>query len=133
MDHGQIGNGGVICQYRNGDDSFVICRVELQRTFFPPVYQDSNLTPRLRPGDSRVWPSLKVFVELRDTTALQIPFREASKVKSTLSRLDAGLLTPTGRTGNGMDKSNTGGHGDVRLHRFSSKPERTRPSITFCP
>jgi len=133
MDHGQIGNGGVVCQYLKGDDSFVMCRVELQRTFFPPVYQDSNPTPQLRPGDTRVWPSLKVFVELRDTTSLQIPFREASKVKCTLLRLDPGFLTPTGRTGNGTDKSNTGGHGNAKLHRFSSKLERTRPSITFCP
>lgn len=66
------------------------CRVELQRTFFPPVYQNSSLTPRLRPGDTRVWPSLKVFVELRDATTLQIPFREASKVKYMLSYLGAG-------------------------------------------
>lgn len=62
----------------------VMFRVELQRTFFPPVYQNSSPTPRLRPGDTRVWPSLKVFVELRDTTTLQIPFREASKVRYTL-------------------------------------------------
>ena len=55
--------------------------MELQRTFFPPVYQDSSPTTRLKPGDTRVWPSLKVFVELRDTTTLQIPFREASKVE----------------------------------------------------
>jgi len=133
MDHGQIGNGGVIRQHWKEGCSFAMCRVELQRTFFPPVYQDSSPTPRLRPGDTRVWPSLKVFVELRDTTALQIPFREASKVEYTLSRLDAGLLTPTGRTGNGTDKSSTGGHGNAKLHHFSSKPERTRRSITFCP
>ena len=133
MDHGQIDNGGIVCQNRRGDDSFVMCRVELQRAFFPPVYQDSNLTPRLRPGDTRVWPSLKVFVELRDTTTLQIPFREASKVKYAISCLDAGLLTPSTRTGNGTDKPNTGGHGNAKLHRFFSKPERTRRSITFCP
>ena len=111
----------------------VMIRVELQRTFFPPVYQSSSPTPRLRPGDTRVWPSLKVFVELRDTTTLQIPFREASKVKHTLPHPDAGLLTPTGRTGNGTDKLSTGGRGSVRLPPSSSKPERTRRSTIFCP
>jgi hypothetical protein len=62
-------------------------RAELQRTFFPPVYQDSSPTPRLRPGDTRAWPALKVFVELRDATTLQIPFKEPSKVKYILSYL----------------------------------------------
>lgn len=53
---------------------------ELQRTFFPPTYQDAECTRRLQPGDQRVWTALKVFVELRDDTTLHIPFREASKV-----------------------------------------------------
>ncbi|KDQ57525.1 hypothetical protein JAAARDRAFT_69639 [Jaapia argillacea MUCL 33604] len=54
-------------------------RAELQKVFFPPSYLDSTPTPRLKPGDTRTWTSLKVFVELRDGTTLHIPFREASK------------------------------------------------------
>ncbi|KAF8161147.1 hypothetical protein B0H34DRAFT_654233 [Crassisporium funariophilum] len=54
-------------------------RAEIQRLFFPPTYQDSELQPSLRPGDKRVWSALQVFVELRDETTLHIPFREASK------------------------------------------------------
>lgn len=54
-------------------------RVELQRAFFPPAYQNAELSPRLKPGDKRMWTALQVFVELRDLTTLHIPFREASK------------------------------------------------------
>lgn len=62
-------------------------RTELQRVFFPPTYLDSLVTPDLRPGEKRSWNTLQVFVELRDETTLYIPFREASKVKITLSFL----------------------------------------------
>lgn len=48
--------------------------------FFPPTYQDNEVTPALTPGDKRVWAALKVFVELREETSVHIPFREASKV-----------------------------------------------------
>ncbi|KAF7321613.1 hypothetical protein MKEN_00682400 [Mycena kentingensis (nom. inval.)] len=54
-------------------------RAELQKTFFPPTYQNFEQTPRLKPGDKRVWTAMQVFVELRDDTTLYIPFREASK------------------------------------------------------
>ncbi|KAF5370617.1 hypothetical protein D9758_002040 [Tetrapyrgos nigripes] len=54
-------------------------RSELQRAFFPPTYHNSEETPRLHPGDKRVWTALRVFVELRNDTTLVIPFREASK------------------------------------------------------
>ncbi|KAF7288717.1 hypothetical protein HMN09_01377700 [Mycena chlorophos] len=54
-------------------------RAELQRAFFPPTYQNFEPTPRLKPGDKRLWTALQVFVELRDDTTLYIPFREASK------------------------------------------------------
>ncbi|KAF7315604.1 hypothetical protein MIND_00075800 [Mycena indigotica] len=54
-------------------------RAELQRAFFPATYQNAEQTPRLKPGDKRVWTALQVFVELRDDTTLYIPFREASK------------------------------------------------------
>lgn len=96
----------------------VISRVELQRAFFPPVHQNSSPTPRLRPGDTRVWPSLKVFVELRDATTLQIPFREASKVIYVFTHPGDGSLTYAGRTGNGTDKSSTQGLGSVKLPCF---------------
>lgn len=57
-------------------------RVELQRAFFPPAYQNAELSPRLKPGDKRMWTALQVFVELRDLTTLSIPFREASKART---------------------------------------------------
>ncbi|KAL4251310.1 hypothetical protein ABKN59_005668 [Abortiporus biennis] len=54
-------------------------RTELQQAFFPS--QHTTVEPRspLRPGDTRVWTSMKLFIELRDGVTLQIPFREASK------------------------------------------------------
>ncbi|TFK44762.1 hypothetical protein BDQ12DRAFT_730786 [Crucibulum laeve] len=54
-------------------------RAELQKAFFPPTYQNAEITPQLSPGDKRVWTALYVFIELRDETTLHIPFREASK------------------------------------------------------
>ncbi|KAJ7251502.1 hypothetical protein B0H12DRAFT_1296299 [Mycena haematopus] len=54
-------------------------RAELQKTFFPPTYQNVEETPRLKPGDKRTWTAMQVFIELRDDTTLYIPFREASK------------------------------------------------------
>ncbi|KAF8070507.1 hypothetical protein FPV67DRAFT_1756074, partial [Lyophyllum atratum] len=54
-------------------------RAELQRVFFPPTYQDGEVTPSLRPGDKRLWTAMRVFVELRENTVLHIPFREPSK------------------------------------------------------
>ncbi|KAI3619034.1 fermentation associated protein [Moniliophthora roreri] len=54
-------------------------RVELQRAFFPPTYQNPEPTVRLEPGDQRLWTALKVFIEFRDQVDLHIPFREASK------------------------------------------------------
>ncbi|KAJ7188161.1 hypothetical protein C8R46DRAFT_12137 [Mycena filopes] len=54
-------------------------RAELQKTFYPPTYQNAEETPHLKPGDKRVWTAMQVFVELRDDTTLYIPFREASK------------------------------------------------------
>ncbi|KAF9465079.1 hypothetical protein BDZ94DRAFT_1351083 [Collybia nuda] len=52
---------------------------ELQKAFFPPTYQDGEVTPLLHPGDKRMWTALRVFIELHDSTTLQIPFREPSK------------------------------------------------------
>ncbi|KAI0368271.1 hypothetical protein BV20DRAFT_969313 [Pilatotrama ljubarskyi] len=54
-------------------------RVVLQQAFFPPTYIDSQPTPRLKPGDMRMWTGLKIFIELRDGVTLQLPFREPSK------------------------------------------------------
>lgn len=47
------------------------------------------MTPRLQPGDKRMWTALRVFFELREGTVLQIPFREASKV---FTRFSYGVL-----------------------------------------
>ncbi|KAH7888759.1 hypothetical protein F5I97DRAFT_2055646 [Phlebopus sp. FC_14] len=54
-------------------------RLHLQRTFFPPTYRDSQVSQRLEPGDRRIWTAMKVFIELREETSLNLPFREASK------------------------------------------------------
>ncbi|KAH7927135.1 hypothetical protein BV22DRAFT_1193843 [Leucogyrophana mollusca] len=54
-------------------------RVHLQRALFPPTYHDLEQSTYLKPGDKRTWTALKVFVELREETSLDIPFREASK------------------------------------------------------
>uniref|UniRef100_D8QC92 Csf1 N-terminal domain-containing protein n=1 Tax=Schizophyllum commune (strain H4-8 / FGSC 9210) TaxID=578458 RepID=D8QC92_SCHCM len=54
-------------------------RAELQKVFFPASYHNASKTPKLSPGDKRQWTSLRVFIELRDSTMLHIPFREASK------------------------------------------------------
>ncbi|KAG5639402.1 hypothetical protein H0H81_002934 [Sphagnurus paluster] len=54
-------------------------RAELQKTFFPPTYQNSEITNPLKPGDKRLWTAMRIFVELRENTALYIPFREPSK------------------------------------------------------
>ncbi|KAG6841879.1 hypothetical protein C0991_005609 [Blastosporella zonata] len=54
-------------------------RGELQRAFFPPTYQDGEVTVALKPGDKRLWTAMRIFVELRDNTVLHIPFREPSK------------------------------------------------------
>ncbi|KAI0267154.1 hypothetical protein BC834DRAFT_969170 [Gloeopeniophorella convolvens] len=54
-------------------------RAELQRVFFPPGYHDAEQTRRLAPGDHRIWTAMRIFIELRGGTTLNIPFREASK------------------------------------------------------
>ncbi|KAF8135489.1 hypothetical protein EV363DRAFT_1395990 [Boletus edulis] len=38
-----------------------------------------NVSQHLKPGDKRIWTALKIFVELREETTLNLPFREASK------------------------------------------------------
>ncbi len=55
--------------------------VELQHAFFPPGYFNASPSTPPKPGDKRVFTALKFFIELRDGVALQIPFREASKVR----------------------------------------------------
>lgn len=56
-------------------------RAELQKIFFPPSYHHASMTPRLHPGDKRSWTAMRIFVELREQTVLNIPFREPSKVR----------------------------------------------------
>ncbi|KAH9935463.1 uncharacterized protein B0H18DRAFT_1114206 [Fomitopsis serialis] len=51
----------------------------LQSCFFPSTYHDAEPAIRLRPGDTRTWTGLKIFIELRDGVTLHIPLREASK------------------------------------------------------
>lgn len=80
MDLGLIDNGkflnSSICIFV----SSLCLRALLQQAFFPPTFTDATPMARLKEGDPRVWPCLKILVELRDGVMLQIPFREPSKV-----------------------------------------------------
>lgn len=38
-----------------------------------------EVSQRLKPGDKRIWTAMKIFIELREKTTLNLPFREASK------------------------------------------------------
>ena len=80
MDHGLIVNGNGHSSRKEKVLILRVCRVHLQRTFFPPTYHDLEVSKRLSPGDKRTWTAMKVFVELRDETVLYVPFREPSKV-----------------------------------------------------
>lgn len=61
-------------------DRILLYRVELQKVFFPPMYETVEETRPVAPGEKRIWTCLKIFIELRDQTTLHIPFRESSKV-----------------------------------------------------
>lgn len=78
-------------------------RLELQRTFFPPTHHDGEVTASLSPGDKRIWTALRMFIELRGGTTLQIPFREASKVFLLFLVCLAHTLQWR-RIGNGMER-----------------------------
>ncbi|THH30793.1 hypothetical protein EUX98_g3395 [Antrodiella citrinella] len=54
-------------------------RVHLQHAFFPPTFSSTEPAPRLKPGDTRKWAALRMFVEMREGVVLQLPFREPSK------------------------------------------------------
>ncbi|GJJ06705.1 hypothetical protein Clacol_000901 [Clathrus columnatus] len=87
--HSQVGNGDLSPQF--GLDVIVHGgiirygpwadrqRIELQRIFFPQTYRTNTPTASLNPGDTRIYTEMKIFIELRDTTTLHIPFREPSK------------------------------------------------------
>lgn len=77
-------------------------RAELQRVFFPPTYQNVEVTERLKPGDNRLWTALNIFIELRDETTLQIPFREHSKVISSFTEFNR-RINWYFRIGSGME------------------------------
>lgn len=106
-------------------------RAELQRAFFPSAYRDVRRTARLKPGDQRVWPSMKIFIELRDSTTLQIPFREASKA-SLFTRSAVQLLTFLCRIGNGMALSNIRDLENGKRRPCIYEQEKTRRSATSC-
>src|SRR5579862_6816431 len=51
----------------------------LQEMFFPGVYEDATITPRLSPGDQRVYAYFKLLVEFMDVVTFKIPTKEKSK------------------------------------------------------
>lgn len=80
--------------------NLTVYRALLQSCYFPPTYHDVEAGIRLKPGDTRTWTGLKVFIELRDGVTLHVPFREASKVNRT-APLRQCVVDSVGRTGNG--------------------------------
>ena len=77
--HGQIASGEILVVCTSPRVLTICLRAHLQRTFFPPTFHDMDVSQRLKPGDRRIWTAMKIFVELRESTTLNIPFREASK------------------------------------------------------
>ena len=55
----------------------------LQEMFFPGMYEDATLAPRLKVGDRRVYEFFKVLVEFRDYVIFKIPTKEKSKVDAS--------------------------------------------------
>lgn len=86
------GNFGLLILFQVITLLIEIHRTELQRAFFPPTYLDSTITPILKPGEKRMWANLQVFIELRDSTTLHVPFREASKVIILYLSLNQSIL-----------------------------------------
>jgi len=76
---GQTDSGEILVTYTAIGFLTTGRRAHLQRTFFPPTFHDMEVSQRLEPGDKRVWTAMKIFVELREQTTLNLPFREASK------------------------------------------------------
>lgn len=54
-------------------------RIQLQNMFFPKLYKNATMMRPLKPGDVRVFTIFEVFVDIRDSTTLHVPTREASK------------------------------------------------------
>lgn len=79
MVRGQTDSGKIIVIHALHGFLTVSRRAHLQRTFFPPTFHDLEVSQRLNPGDKRIWTAMKIFVELREETILNLPFREASK------------------------------------------------------
>jgi hypothetical protein len=73
---------------RRWTDEHLFDSAELQKVFFPPAFSDTKETPALEVGDQRMWTALKIFVELRDSTSVMVPFREASKVSQASNLCD---------------------------------------------
>ena len=77
MDPGRIVSGKIFFGSTTFKHDF--SRIHLQRTFFPSSFSDLVVSQRLKPGDKRIWTSMKIFIELRGETSLILPFREGSK------------------------------------------------------
>ncbi|KAF8448340.1 hypothetical protein BGX38DRAFT_1270356 [Terfezia claveryi] len=71
-------------------------RVELQNLFFPRLYKDAVAAKPLGPGDTRQATAFRLFVELKDSIMLRVPFREESKDWKFKRRLDEGELRAFG-------------------------------------
>lgn len=76
---GQTDSGEILAIHTLHGFLTISRRAHLLRTFFPPTFHDLEVSQRLKPGDKRIWTAMKIFVELREETTLNLPFREASK------------------------------------------------------
>ncbi|OCF72268.1 hypothetical protein I204_06644 [Kwoniella mangroviensis CBS 8886] len=54
-------------------------REAIQRAFAPSLFFDSEIKPKLRPGDTRVHTTLVLHLLLQEETVMRIPTREPSK------------------------------------------------------
>ena len=54
-------------------------RADIQRVFFPSLCKDAVPSPDLVPGQYRIAPEFKLYIEFDEETTLRIPIREESK------------------------------------------------------
>lgn len=93
-------------------------RADLQRVFFPSLCKDAFPAKKLKPGDTRVATTLKIYIQLDDDTTLRVPIREESK--NWKWKVHADTMTSGPKTQKPHGKGS-------RKHK--SKPSHTGPEI----
>jgi hypothetical protein len=85
--------------------SHPILRVDLQRAFFPPAFQNAEEAVPRNPGEERAFSAFRILVEVYDDFTIQLPTREASKVSITPLHWSPDGSSDCVRTGNGMARA----------------------------